>query len=76
MRRVESRDETGNAYLRCFTRLDAMIHVAGEPSLAQDDPDVMFQEIIYDGLIGHAFLRRFTVTYDLPGARMVFGPRV
>ena len=29
-----------------------------------------------DGLIGHAFLGRFTVTYDMPGARMVFGPRV
>jgi hypothetical protein len=36
----------------------------------------MFQEIIYDGLIGHAFLGRFTVTYDMPGARMIFGPRV
>ena len=59
-----------------FTRLDATIHVDGEPSLAQDDPDVMFQEIVYDGLIGHAFLRRFTVTDDLPGSRMIFGARV
>ena len=35
----------------------------------------MFQEIVCDGLIGDAFLRRFTVTYDVPGGRMVFGPR-
>jgi len=75
VRRVEGRDETGNAYLRCFTRLDATVHVAGEPTLAQEDPEVMFQEIVYDGLIGDAFLRGFTVTYDLPGARMIFAPR-
>jgi hypothetical protein len=71
VRRVEGRD----AYLRCFTRLDATVHVAGEPTLAQEDPEVMFQEIVYDGLIGDAFLRGFTVTYDLPGARMIFAPR-
>jgi aspartyl protease len=76
VRRVEGQDETGHAYLRCFTRLDRTIHVTGEPSVALDEPDVMFQEIIYDGLIGHAFLGRFTVTYDMPGARMIFGPRV
>jgi hypothetical protein len=75
VRRVEGRDETGNAYLRCFTRLDATIHVAGEPTLAQVDPEVMFQEIVYDGLVGDAFLRGFTVTYDLPCARMIFAPR-
>ena len=46
VRRVEGRDETGNVYVRCFTRLDATIHVAGEPSLAQNDPEVMFQEIV------------------------------
>jgi hypothetical protein len=34
----------------------------------------MFQRIIYDGLVGDAFLRRFTVTYDLPRERVVFGP--
>ena len=75
VRRVEGQDETGHAYLRCFTRLDGTIHVTGEPSVALDEPDVMFQEIIYDGLIGQAFLRLFTVTYDIPGARMIFRPR-
>src|SRR4029078_4683792 len=69
VRRVEGRDETGNAYLRCFTHLDETIHVTGAPSLAQTGTDVMFQEIIYDGLIGDAFLRRFVVTYDQPGER-------
>jgi hypothetical protein len=36
------------------------------------DPPVMFQEIIYDGLVGDSFLRNFTTTYDLPRSRMIF----
>ena len=73
IRRVEGADETGHAYVRHFTRLEGTIHVTGEPALAQAGTEVMFQEIIYDGLVGDAFLRRFAVTYDLPGARMIFG---
>ena len=72
VRRFEGLDETGNAYVRSFTHLDETIHVTGAPSLAQTGTDVMFQEIIYDGLIGDAFLRRFVVTYDQPGERMIF----
>ena len=74
MRRVEGRDETDNPYTRSFTRLDGTIHAAGAPSVAHPDPTVMFQRIIYDGLVGDAFLRRFTVTYDVPGERVIFGP--
>ena len=74
VRRVESSDETGQSYTRSFTRLDGAINATGAPSVAQSDPDVMFQRIIYDGLVGDAFLRRFTVTYDLPRERMIFGP--
>jgi hypothetical protein len=33
----------------------------------------MFQEIVYDGLTG-GFLRRFVVTHDVPGERMIFAP--
>jgi hypothetical protein len=73
VRRVEDRDETGHPYTRYFTRLAGSIHATGAPSVAQTDPEVMFQRIIYDGLVGGAFLRRFTVTYDLPRERVVFG---
>jgi Aspartyl protease len=72
MRRVDGEDETGHAYTRVFTRLPGTIHPSGAPALAQHDPDVMVQRIIYDGLVGDAFLRRFAVTYDLPRAEMVF----
>lgn len=70
VRRIEGVDETGNAYVRTFTRLEGTIHPAEQPELAQHDPEVMFQQIIYDGLIGHAFLSRFVVSWDLPGARI------
>jgi hypothetical protein len=74
MRRVEGKDETGQAYARSFTQLEGAIHIANAPSIRQADPEVMFQEIIYDGLVGDAFLRRFVVTYDLEGSRMIFAP--
>jgi hypothetical protein len=72
IREVEGRDETGNEYTRYFTTLRGDVRVPDSPALAQRDPDVMFQKIIYDGLVGHAFLRRFVVTYDLPHERLVF----
>ena len=74
VRRVQGHDETGHAYARSFARLDGSIRATGAPVVAQPDPEVMFQRIIYDGLVGDAFLRRFTVTYDLPRERVIFGP--
>jgi Aspartyl protease len=69
---VEGRDETGHAYTRRFGTARGRIHPAGAPAIAQDDPDVMFQAIRYDGLVGDAFLRRFVVTFDIPARRIVF----
>jgi hypothetical protein len=31
-----------------------------------------FQKIIYDGLVGRAFLRNFVVTFDVPNERLIF----
>ena len=74
VRRVDGTDETGNRYTRRFTQLPGRIHVTGFPELGQDDPGVMFQRIIQDGLVGDAFLRRFTVTFDVPGASLLLEP--
>lgn len=71
VRRVEGTDETEQPFTRSFTRLTGTIHPAGAPHLAQRDPEVMFQQIIYDGLIGHAYLKTFVVTWDLPAARLL-----
>ena len=71
VRRVEGVDETGHSYVRSFTRLAGSIHPASAPELSQTDPEVMFQRIIHDGLVGNAFLRNFVVTYDVAGSRMI-----
>ena len=70
LRTVEGTDETGHSYVRRFGTLPGRVSLA--PDLWQDDPKVMFQDIRYDGLIGDDFLRRHTVTFDIPGSRMVF----
>ena len=72
VRRVEGEDETGHAYTRIFTRLSGAIHPTAAPELAQDDPEVMFQRIIHDGLLGDAFLRRHAVTFDVAEETMLF----
>jgi hypothetical protein len=72
LRVVEGRDETGHTYTRRFGSLNGRIHPAGAPAIAQDDPDVMFQAIRYEGLVGDAFLRRFAVAFDIPARRVVF----
>ena len=45
---------------------------AAAPELAQGDPAVIFQQIIYEGLVGQAFLRTFAVTFDVPNERLIF----
>ncbi len=70
LRVVEGTDETGHAYVRRFGELPGRISLT--PDLWQDDPKVMFQKIRYDGLVGDDFLSRHTVTFDIPGSRMVF----
>ena len=55
-----------------YPALRGVIRVPTAPQLAQRDPGVMFQKIIYDGLVGHSFLRNFAVTFDLPNERLIF----
>jgi hypothetical protein len=68
----ESKDETGNEFVRYFTTMSGDIGVTGAPKIRMSNPDVMFQKIIYDGLVGDRFLRNFTTTYDLANSRMIF----
>ena len=46
--------------------------MTGAPLMRVAHPPVMFQKIIYDGLVGDQFLRNFTTTYDLASSRMIF----
>jgi predicted aspartyl protease len=74
VRTVDGQDETGHQFARYFTALRGDVSLAAAPHIRQANPEVMFQQIIYDGLIGDQFLRNFTVTYDLPRSRMIFAP--
>lgn len=46
--------------------------IAGMAQYRVSGPDVMFQKIIHQGLIGDAILRHFITTYDLTNSRMIF----
>ncbi len=72
-RRVEGVDETGHPYVRTFARIEGEVGPPQAPGLAQARPEVMFQRIVHDGLVGHAFLRRFAVTWELSRGRLLFG---
>jgi predicted aspartyl protease len=74
-RKLVGQDETGHEYARYFTTLTGDISLTAAPAFSQHDPQVMFQKIIHDGLIGDAFLRNFVTTYDLARSRMIFVPR-
>jgi hypothetical protein len=71
-RKTEGTDETGHGFVRYFATLPGDVGVTGAPQIRMARPDVMFQKIIYDGLVGHGFLRHFTTTYDLAGSRIIF----
>jgi hypothetical protein len=72
VKKYESKDETGNPFVRYFSQLSGPVRLRAAPRISQRNPAVMFQDIIYDGLIGDAFLRSFDVTYDMVGSRMLF----
>ena len=65
-------DETGHSYVRYFARLAGRVSIAKNSGIYQQDPGVMFQEIIYDGLVGQSFLNKFTITYDVAKSRFIF----
>ena len=75
VKRVEKRDETGFDYTRRFATVGGPIAPAAAPQLEQRDFTALFQEIIYDGLIGDDYLSRYTATFDLPRGRLILGPR-
>lgn len=64
-------DETGHPYIRYFSKISGPIAPAQAPALQQKDLKVMFQKIIYDGLIANDYMKRFTVTYDLAHSQII-----
>jgi hypothetical protein len=71
VKRKEGKDETNHTYVRYFSQIDGVIAPAGAPEMKQENPKVMFQKIIHDGLVGHDYFKNFVVTYDLPNSQMI-----
>lgn len=73
VKKVEGKDETENAYVRFFAPLPHEVHVAAlSRVVVPAGTTTMFQKIIHDGLVGHAFLSGHVVTFDVPHATMIF----
>lgn len=70
-KKFEGKDETGHQYIRYVSEFEGPMFPEGAPSLSQSPVKVMFQKIIYDGLLGTDYLKKFIVTYDLPQSRMI-----
>ena len=68
-KRVRSATVTADGPMRCLG-----MHFWDFRRFAQENPDVMFQRIIHDGLVGDAFLRRFVVTFDVANAVLMLAP--
>jgi len=64
-------DETGHQWTRHYATIAGSIQLADAPQTTQEAPRVMFQDIIYDGLIGTDYLGRYRVTYDIAGGRLI-----
>ncbi len=64
-------DETGHRYTRRVISIDGAVRIPAEPETTQQAPRVMFQQIIYDGLIGTDFLNRFRYSFDVRRQRLV-----
>lgn len=64
-------DETGHNRNRVYVKLNGKIAPPDTTKHAQNDPTVMFQKIIYDGVIGNDYFKGKIVTYDLANSRLI-----
>jgi hypothetical protein len=75
VKQVDGQDETEHGYTRWFTSMPRPARVPGTLRVGVSaGATVMFQKIIHDGLVGHAFLSGHVTTYDLARGQMIFGP--
>ena len=72
MRKIKGRDDTDHAVTRYWAEIPGPIYPRGIPKVNQAHLKVVFQKMMYDGLVGDSFLKNFTVTFDLPHSRLIF----
>lgn len=71
VKKVEGKDETQHVYARYFTKIQGSVFPAQALQMKLENPKVMFQKIIYDGLVGHSYFKNFIATYNFPNDEMI-----
>ena len=69
---IKGTDETGHDYERFFAEIEGEIAMDKNPDIMQKNPRAIFQDIIYDGLLGHDFLKKYLVSFDIDNKEMIF----
>lgn len=67
-------DETNFKQSRFYLKLDGVINLHSTRLTSQKNPTLMFQNIIYDGMLGNDFFKDKVVTYDLESSRLIISP--
>lgn len=64
-------DETNFKRDRFYVKLRGELGPQSKNTILQSEPTVMFQKIIYDGIIGNDYFKNKIVTYDLGSSRLL-----
>jgi len=68
---TEPTDPAGLRYRSWASKL-GKVEVWEKPSLSQEKSSVVFRKLQAEGVLGQEFLRRYTVTFDLPNSELIF----
>jgi len=71
LKKTKIKDETGFTRTRYYSKVSGRFLLLGSQSVYQNNPIVMFQNIIHDGVIGNDFFKDRVVTYDLKRKRII-----
>lgn len=67
-------DETGYHWQRTSGPIEGSVFLAAAPRSRQEEPRVLFQDIVHDGLVGSDYLDRFRYTVDVKRAQLLLTP--
>ena len=68
---TEPTDPSGRRYRSWASHL-GKVEVTDKPTLTQEKSSVVFRKLLAEGVMGQEFLRRYTVTFDLPNSELIF----
>ncbi len=68
---TEPTDPTGARY-RSWASQMGKVEITETPTVTQEKSPVVFRKLQAEGVLGQAFLRHYTVTFDLPNSELIF----